>query len=44
MAGEGKTSNLYVGYGHKYKQRYYPFDPEPVLAECSDREEVVIND
>jgi hypothetical protein len=22
-----KTSSLYIGYGHKYKQTYYPFDP-----------------
>ena len=28
-----KTSSLYIGYGHKFKQTYYPFDPETVLAE-----------
>jgi len=28
-----KTSSLYIGYGHKYKQNYYPCDPEPVLQE-----------
>jgi hypothetical protein len=31
VAGNGKASNIYIGYGHKYKQNYYPFDPEPVL-------------
>ena len=28
-----KTSSIYIGYGHKYKQNYYPFDPESVLSE-----------
>ena len=37
-----KTSSIYVGYGHKYKQNYYPFDPEPVLCEKEDRDECVI--
>ena len=43
VAADGKISSLYVGYGHKYKQKYYPFEPETVLAECPDREEVVMD-
>lgn len=31
VAANGKTSTIYVGYGHKYKVNYYPFDPEAVL-------------
>lgn len=33
IAWGSKTSSIYIGYGHKYKQNYYPFDPEPVLSE-----------
>jgi hypothetical protein len=39
-----KTSSLYVGYGHKYRQNYYPFDPEAVLQEPADREEFVVSE
>jgi hypothetical protein len=42
VAYGGKTSSLYVGYGYKYKQNYYPFDPETVLQEREDREEFVV--
>ncbi len=44
VAGNGKTSSLYVGYGHKYKQNYYPFDPEPVLQEREDKQEYVVQE
>lgn len=44
IAGNGKTSTIYVGYGHKYKQNYYPFDPEPVLQEREDRREYVVEE
>jgi hypothetical protein len=27
----GKYTSIYIGYGHKQKQYYYPFDPEQVL-------------
>ena len=37
-----KQSSLYVGYGHKHGQNYYPFDPEVVLQEREDREEFVV--
>ena len=37
-----KTCNLYIGYGHKCKQHYYPFDPEPVLTEKEDKNEFVV--
>jgi len=44
VAGNGRSSSIYVGYGHKYKQKYYPYDPEPVLTEREDKTEVVINE
>jgi hypothetical protein len=44
VAGNGKTSTIYVGYGHKYKQKYYPFDPEQVLQEREDKKEYVVNE
>ena len=37
VAYGAKTSSLYIGYGHKYKQIYYPFDPEAVLQEKDDK-------
>lgn len=42
IAYGSKTSNIYVGYGHKYQQKYYPFDPETVLTEKEDRNEFVV--
>ena len=42
VAWGAKTSSLYVGYGHKHKQNYYPFDPETVLEEKEDRQEYVM--
>jgi len=39
-----KTSSLYIGYGHKFKQTYYPFDPETVLSEREDRSEYVVKE
>ena len=44
VAYGAKTSNIYVGYGHKYKQSYYPFDPEPVLQQREDRDEFVVQE
>lgn len=29
----GKYSSIYIGYGHKSHQVYYPFDPERILNE-----------
>lgn len=40
--GNGKWSSIYVGYGWKSKQCYYPCEPESILCECEDKEEVVI--
>lgn len=42
VAAGGRSCNLYVGYGHKYKQNYYPYDPETVLSEREDRNEFVV--
>jgi len=42
IAYGNKTSNIYIGYGHKYQQKYYPFDPETVLTEKEDRNEFVV--
>lgn len=39
---EGKYSNIYVGYGQKAKFIYFPREPEAILQECPDREEVVM--
>lgn len=41
---EGKYSSIYMGYGHKAKECYYPNEPETVLNEGEDRCEVVINE
>ena len=41
---EGKYSSIYMGYGHKAKECYYPSEPETVLCEGEDRCEVVINE
>ena len=35
---EGKFSSIYIGYGHKFQQYYYPREPEQVMQECEDRE------
>lgn len=42
VAFGSKMSSIYIGYGHKYKQNYYPFDPEPVLQEREDKKEYVV--
>lgn len=34
---EGKYSSIYVGYGHKAKNQYYPSEPEALMEESSDR-------
>lgn len=31
IAYGGKHTSIYVGYGHKFKQNYYPCEPETVL-------------
>lgn len=36
----GKTSSLYIGYGFKAKQIYNPCEPEKILEEQADRQEV----
>jgi hypothetical protein len=33
VAFGGKYQSIYVGYGHKAKQNYYPCEPEAVLEE-----------
>ena len=43
-AFNGKTSSIYIGYGHKHKQHYYPFDPETVLQEREDKTEFVVDE
>lgn len=35
---EGKFSSIYIGYGHKFQQYYYPREPEQIMQECGDRE------
>lgn len=37
LAYEGKHSSIYIGYGHKAKQNYFPREPETILNECADR-------
>jgi len=32
VAYGAKYQSIYVGYGHKGKQTYYPSEPEEVLA------------
>jgi hypothetical protein len=44
IAYGGKTSSIYVGYGHKFRQNYYPCEPETILQEAEDRDEVVIDE
>jgi hypothetical protein len=41
---EGRSSSIYVGYGHKQKFEYFPREPEVVMGEGVDREEVVIKE
>lgn len=35
---DGKSSSIYMGYGQKLKQNYYPREPEAILQEMPDRE------
>ena len=42
-AYSGKQCSVYVGYGHKFKHNYYPCEPEAVLQEAEDKDEVVID-
>jgi hypothetical protein len=44
VAWEGKFSSLYVGYAQKAKFEYFPAEPERILGEVAEREEVVIKD
>ena len=44
IAYGGKTSSIYLGYGYKFRQNYYPCEPETILQEAEDKDEVVIDE